>query len=214
MKPPRVKICGITRLDDASLAVELGASAIGFVLWPQSPRVVTPPVARRIAESVPPFVTRVGVFVDQSPDEIAAMISEIRLDAVQIHGNVSIDAYRGLPARLVRAVALEHDDALRSVESLPAQITVLVDAADAVRWGGTGRHADWQRAATLARRRPTILAGGLTAENVGAAIDAVHPWAVDVSSGVESAPGIKDADRMRRFFDAVQHRSHTKTVIG
>src|SRR5437016_4673618 len=172
MKPPRVKICGITRLDDASLAVELGASAIGFVLWPQSPRVVTPLVARRIAESIPPFVTRVGVFVDQSPDEIAAMISEIRLDAVQIHGNVSIDAYRGLPARLVRAVALEHDDALRSVESLPAQITVLVDAADAVRWGGTGRHADWQRAATLARRRPTILAGGLTAENVGAAIDA------------------------------------------
>ena len=200
----RVKICGITRVEDAALAADLGAAAIGFVLWPTSPREVPVTTARDIARALPAHVARVGVFVDQSPAVVAEMVSAIGLDAIQMHGDRDIAEYREIRARRIRAMPIETDAAMAAAEDLPADVALLIDATDRVRWGGTGRRANWARAAEIARRRPVILAGGLTAETVREAIDVVHPWAVDVSSGVEDAPGIKSADRLKRFFDAVQ----------
>lgn len=204
MTTPRVKICGITRLEDATLAAELGAGAIGFVLWPGSPREVPTDTARAIAQTLPSHVDRVGVFVDQPPDVIAQLVKAIGLDAVQIHGDRDVEEYRGVGALLIRAMPLDTDADVTAAEGVASDVALLVDAADREKWGGTGRRANWTRAAELARRRPVILAGGLTPESVRDAIAIVHPWAVDVSSGVEDAPGIKNADRLKRFFDAVQ----------
>lgn len=204
MTTPRVKICGIRRLEDATLAADLGAGAIGFVLWPASPREISVDAARAIAHALPDNVDRVGVFVDQPPDVVAAFVTAIGLDAVQLHGNRDVEDYRDVRARLIRAMPLDTDDDMAAAEALPADVALLVDAADRVRWGGTGRRANWARAAEMAKQRPVILAGGLTPETVKEAIEMVHPWAVDVSSGVEDAPGIKSADRLKRFFDAVQ----------
>ena len=200
----RVKICGLTRAADAELAVELGADAVGFILWQGSPRTVTADRAREIARALPPFVTRVGVFVNRPPVEVAALADEIGLDVVQLHGDEQVGDYADACRRLIKNMALTGDDAVAAARALPAHVMPLVDAFDPVRRGGTGRMADWSRAAALARGRRVMLAGGLTSDNVGDAIKTVRPWAVDVSSGVEDEPGIKSADRMRRFFAAVR----------
>ncbi len=204
MTRPRVKICGITRVGDARLAAELGADAIGFVFWLRSPRRVDADEARRICEALPPFVTRVGVFVDAGPDEVRRVTDHVGLDAVQLHGDEPIEPYEGTHARLIKAMALDDDGALAVARGLPAGVTPLVDAADRERRGGTGQLANWRLAATLAAGRPVILAGGLTDGNVAQAVQDVRPWAVDVSSGVEAAPGVKDPDKLRAFFRAVR----------
>jgi phosphoribosylanthranilate isomerase len=203
MSRPRVKICGLTRADDARLAVALGADAVGVILWDRSPRRVSPDEARAICGILPPFVTRVGVFVDASPAEVRAVVDHVGLDAVQLHGDERVEAYDAIPARLIKVVTIEDDAALAAATGLPATVTPLVDAADRDRRGGTGQLADWRRAATLAAVRSSILAGGLTPENVGRAVGEVRPWAVDVSSGVEDAPGVKSHDKLRAFFAAV-----------
>lgn len=200
---PRVKICGLTRLEDAELAVALGASAIGFVFWPRSPRAVSAAAVRAMVDRLPPLVTRVGVFVDESPAAVAAVVRAARLDVVQLHGGEAIEAYRDAGARLMKVASLASDSGVEDVAEWPSDVMPLVDAIDHERKGGTGMTADWTRAAALARKRSIILAGGLTDRNVGEAIAHVRPWAVDVSSGVESAPGVKSADRMRAFFAAV-----------
>jgi phosphoribosylanthranilate isomerase len=199
----RVKICGITRREDAALAVSLGADALGFVLWPGSPRAVTSDLARAIVESVPRTVTRVGVFVDPLPDDVAWLVESVGLDAVQLHGRAPAEAYEFIGAALVKAVHLESDQDVERAADLPEFVTPLVDATGGGHAGGTGRVADWRRAARLAARRPIMLAGGLVAANVADAIRTVRPWAVDVASGVERYPGVKDADRLTRFFQAV-----------
>jgi phosphoribosylanthranilate isomerase len=199
-----VKICGITREDDARLAVSLGADAVGFVFWERSPRVVSAERARVIADALPPFVTRVGVFVNAPPDEVQALVAGVGLDAVQLHGDEPVERYGAVTARLIRAVALDTTTALEAALALPSHVTPLVDAADRERRGGTGQLADWSRAATLAAARPAVLAGGLTADNVGRAVREVRPWALDVSSGVEQAPGVKSREKLSAFFDAVR----------
>jgi phosphoribosylanthranilate isomerase len=204
MSRPRVKICGITRVEDADLAVALGADAIGVVLWEHSPRAITPGQARAIFRALPPFVTRVGVFVDASPATIRAIVDEVGLDAVQLHGDEPVEDYVDLRTRLIKAIALADDGALDAGTSLPPAVTPLVDAADRERRGGTGQLANWTRAAALAAVRPAILAGGLTPANVGQAVRDVRPWGLDVSSGVEEAPGVKSQDRLRAFFEAVR----------
>ncbi len=201
---PRVKICGITRLEDAELAVALGADAIGVVLWDGSPRRVTAGQARAILRALPSFVVRVGVFVDASPAAIREIADEVGLDAAQLHGDEPVEDYVNLPTRLIKALALTDDGAVEAGARLPAAVGALVDAADPERRGGTGQLANWPRAAALAAVRPVILAGGLTPENVERAVRDVRPWAVDVSSGVEEAPGVKSPDRMRAFFDAIR----------
>jgi phosphoribosylanthranilate isomerase len=198
-----VKVCGITRVADAMLAAELGAAALGFVFWPKSPRRIDPAEAGRIGRSLPPFVSRVGVFVDASPDEIARHVDEAGLDVVQLHGDEQVSEFATLKARIVKSVTLASAADLDAAASMADGLPLLVDAADRERRGGTGQRANWTLAGELARRRTVILAGGLTADNVGEALHLVRPAAIDVSSGVESAPGIKDPDRLRRFLAAV-----------
>lgn len=200
---PRIKVCGITRAEDASAAVRFGAAALGFVFWPRSPRAVSVQVARAIAGEVPPFVARIGVFVDAPADEVARIADEVGLDGVQLHGDERVDAYAALKARLIKAVTLESDHDVEQAAALPSHVTTLIDAADRIRRGGTGQVADWTQAAALAARRAVILAGGLNAANVAEAIRHVRPWGLDISSGVESAPGIKSAERLELFFAAV-----------
>jgi tryptophan synthase beta subunit len=205
-----VKICGVTRREDARLAAELGASAVGFVFWPASPRCIDADRALEIVRTLPPFVAAVGVFVDQSPEFVRRVAEHVGLSAVQLHGEEDVATVRQFHRRAiksVRAMARETGPAA----GWPEELTVLVDAADATRRGGTGQVADWAVAASLAARRPVILAGGLTAENVGAAIRTVNPAGVDVSSGVEASPGVKDPGRMRAFFAAV-HRATDRSL--
>lgn len=197
----RIKVCGITRAEDAMLAAELGAAAVGFVFWPRSPRAVNPEAARRIAALLPPFVTPVGVFVNEPVEAIQRIARQVRLGAVQLHGDESPAVLAALDRPVIRAVSLPGPDG----EAFDAwrDATLLVDAHDPIRRGGTGRQADWARAAELAARRPVILSGGLGADNVRDAVQLVRPAAIDVSSGVEASPGVKDHARMRNFFAAV-----------
>jgi phosphoribosylanthranilate isomerase len=143
------------------------------------------------------------VFVDASVEDVTRIAGDVGLDGVQLHGDERVDRYDGVKARLIKAVFLESGDDVERAATLPAYVTPLVDATDRVRRGGTGQVADWRQAAALAARRPIILAGGLTPENVATAINCVRPWALDVSSGVESAPGIKSPERLAAFFAAV-----------
>jgi phosphoribosylanthranilate isomerase len=197
----RVKICGITREEDAGLAVALGASAVGFVFWPGSPRFVTPAGAHDIVRTLPPLVAAVGVFVDQPPGEIEAIARAVPLDAIQLHGNESPDMCLRFGRRAIKAVTVE---GLAGWSRSPESITLLVDASDRVRRGGTGKQVDWGAVAPVARSRRVILAGGLDPGNVVEAVTTVRPFAIDLSSGVESAPGVKDPSRMIALFEALR----------
>ena len=198
----RVKICGVTRPGDAVLAAELGASAIGLVFWPGSPRCVDAAQARAIVAALPPFVSAVGVFVNQVA-ESAQIARDVGLSAVQFHGDEPSAAYRDFSIRVIKAVTVLDASAREAAAVVPASATVLLDAHDRVKRGGTGRQIDWSIASMIARERPVILSGGLSADNVAAAIAAVQPYAIDVSSGVESAPGRKDPAKLRALFAAL-----------
>jgi phosphoribosylanthranilate isomerase len=195
-----VKICGITREEDAHVAVACGAAAIGFIFWPQSRRYVEPERARAIARGLPPFVTPVGVFVNESVARINAVVEHVGLGVVQLHGDEQPDIVAQVTRPVLKAVARPDLDADR----WPSHVMLLVDADDPVRRGGTGARADWDAAARLAARRRTILAGGLAPANVVEAVTAVRPFGIDVSSGVEDAPGIKNPERIRQLFDALR----------
>jgi phosphoribosylanthranilate isomerase len=198
----RVKICGVTTPGDAVLAAELGASAIGLVFWPGSPRCVDAGRARDIVKALPPFVSAVGVFVNQV-DESAQIARDVGLSAVQFHGDEPSAAYRDFPIRVIKAVTVLDASAREAAAVVPASATVLLDAHDRVKRGGTGRVIDWSIASMIARERPIILSGGLSADNAAGAIAAVKPYAIDVSSGVESAPGRKDPAKLRALFAAL-----------
>jgi phosphoribosylanthranilate isomerase len=199
---PRIKICGITRAEDAQLAADLGAWAVGFIFWPGSARVIEPQRARDIVRGLPPFVTPVGVFVNQPADDVEEIAEFVRLGAVQLHGDEPPDLARSLSHRVIKAVPLDADGRALGLDDWPDTL-VLLDAHDPVRRGGTGRPIDWHAAAAVARTRPIVLAGGLTVENVREAVARVRPAAIDISSGVEAAPGLKDHRRMRALFAAV-----------
>jgi phosphoribosylanthranilate isomerase len=205
-----VKICGVRRLEDAQLACELGAGAIGFVFWPASPRFVDPERARAIVSKLPPFVSVVGVFVDQAPDYVNGVAALVQLAAVQLHGNEAPASYEGFRHRVIKSVpAGPGFDAARACQALPSMATMLLDAHDPIRRGGTGRTIDWRAAAAAARLRPVILSGGLNASNVVEALFRVRPYALDVSSGVESSPGVKDPAKLRAFFAALASTDDT-----
>ena len=196
-----VKICGITRAEDARLAVSLGATAIGFIFWPSSPRAISPLRARAIVDALPISVTTVGVFVNAGRDEIEAAADEANLQAVQLHGDETPELARSLSRRVIKAVPLTADIDER-VNDWPGTM-LLLDAHDPAKRGGTGRLIDWDRAAAIARARNVILAGGLGPANVADAVARVRPAGIDVSSGVESSPGIKDPEKLRALFDAL-----------
>jgi phosphoribosylanthranilate isomerase len=199
----RIKVCGIRRTEDALLAAELGAWAVGFVFWPGSPRFIDPYRARTIAAALPPWLVPVGVFVDQPLEYIAGVASLVRLGAVQLHGNEAPDIVERLQHRVIKAIPMNTDFDVSTMEAIPARAAVLLDAHDPERRGGTGTTIDWTRAAAAARRRPVLLAGGLRPENVRNAVETVRPFGIDVSSGVESTPGVKDHARLRQLFAAL-----------
>jgi len=192
-----LKICGITRSADAAHAVDSGATALGFVFWRRSPRWIDPDRAAEIVREVSPGVTTVGVFVDESPDVIRRVVAEVGLGAVQLHGDEAPSDARALGVPVLRAIGLDAFVGARAV--WPADTMWLLDAIDPARRGGTGRQVDWGRAADVAAQARVILAGGLTPQNVADAIARVRPYGVDVSSGVEESPGVKDFVKVSRF---------------
>jgi phosphoribosylanthranilate isomerase len=204
----RVKICGVTREEDAQLAVQLGARAIGLVLWPGSPRYIGAHRARAIVETLPAHVTAVGVFVNQPLDDVRRAADIAALGAVQLHGEESLEYAQALLHPVIKAVPVTSDFDTTALGAWPPEITVLLDAHDPVRRGGTGTTIDWTLAARAAARRPVLLSGGLTPENVGDALSRVRPYGIDLSSGVERAPGIKDPERLRALFTAVTSTQH------
>ena len=199
----RVKICGLTRAEDARVAIEAGADALGFVFWPRSPRAVSIEQAARIVRDVPMTVTTVGVFVDQPLEFIARTVAAVGLRAVQLHGDEPMEQWTAVPCPCIKSVPVSEGLALDRFAGWPAGVLPLLDVHDPERRGGTGATVDWAIAGQLARMRPVMLAGGLRPENVEDAIGRVAPYAVDVSSGVEDEPGLKSPTRIRQFMDAV-----------
>lgn len=191
-----IKICGLTRREDVEVAVASGATAVGFICWPRSPRYVEADRLADLTSVVPPGVLRVGVFVNEAVDTVNAVASRANLDVAQLHGDESGAYARRVSARVWRTSRKDED---ASVQGWPDDTLLLLDVNDPVARGGTGVRVDWQWAAQVSRRSPIVLAGGLTAENVAEAVRTVRPFGVDVSSGVELAPGIKDHDKVRRF---------------
>ena len=195
----RIKFCGLTRPQDLEVAAELGADAVGFVLWANSPRGVGLDRTAELVRLLPKTITPVGVFVEPTRDEILQAVQVARIRVAQVHGAVDLDTLMDLPCELWVARSLGAD-----LEAVPQRTTILLDAHDPERHGGTGKTIDWDAARAITARRRVMLAGGLTADNVGEAIRRARPHGVDVSSGIEEHPGVKDAKLMREFARAVR----------
>jgi phosphoribosylanthranilate isomerase len=215
----RVKICGITNTDDARAAVEAGADAIGLV-FADSPRQVDVPQARLIAESLPPWVGIVGVFVNSAIEQVLSVAAEVRLDVVQLHGDEKPADVKAIMQRtkVIRAFRLaDEDDARAAMDYLKhcRPDACLIDAKVSGAYGGTGHVAPWNLAAGLREQAwPLILGGGLNASNVEAAIEAVRPYGVEASSGVEREPGRKDPEAMRAFIEAATGKQVNYPVVN
>jgi phosphoribosylanthranilate isomerase len=200
-----VKICGITRLEDALAAVRAGAHALGFVFYAPSPRYVSPAAAGAILRALPPFITSVGLFVDAPADEVRAALAQAPVQLLQFHGSETPAYCRQFGRPYLKAVRMRADvDLLQYARDYHDAKALLLDAYVENLHGGSGVAFDWDRI-PRALPLPVILSGGLTAENVGDAVRRVRPSAVDVSTGVESARGIKDAARMAAFIAGVRH---------
>jgi phosphoribosylanthranilate isomerase len=201
-----VKICGITSPEDALLAAEAGADAVGFVFWPKSPRCVDAVTARRIADALPPSVVRVGVFVDAGREELVRTADEAGLDLLQLHGSETPEALAELPLRALKAVRVGSGFAPEMALQYEGRAAgILLDTLRDGKPGGTGEPFDWALVREVRRRASfVVLAGGLSPDNIKAALEAVSPDGVDVSSGVEAAPGRKDPARVRAFVDVVR----------
>jgi phosphoribosylanthranilate isomerase len=199
----KIKICGITNLDDALLAVELGADALGFIFYPPSKRAVTVPVAADICNALPPFVSKVGVFVDELEYEIEKALSECLLTGLQFHGDEPPGFCQKFPAKSIKAIRVKDAGSLVAAQEYDVD-ALLLDTYTATESGGTGKTFDWALAkkAQELLTPPIILSGGLNPANVAEAIRQVQPYAVDVASGVEREPGRKDPEKLRRFFEA------------
>lgn len=200
----RVKICGITRVGDALAAARHGADAIGLIFYRPSPRLVSPEAAREIAASLPPFVARVAVFVNASRAEVEAAIDACRPHLLQFHGEESAEFCRGFGIPYLRAARVRPGiDLLEFLSPFDDAAGWLLDAYREELYGGTGEAFDWGLVPRTLER-PLVLSGGLDAANVGAAISRLRPWAVDVSSGVETAKGVKDERRIAALMEAVR----------
>jgi phosphoribosylanthranilate isomerase len=202
----KVKVCGITNYDDAVMALEAGADALWFNFYAQSPRYIDPVQARSIIRKLPPFAVNVGLFVNQeSPDEVSAIASRAGVQAIQLHGDESPDYCLCLPGwTLIKALRIGSGPLEEHLERYPVQ-AFLLDSRDDAAFGGTGKAFDWERARELRTVRPLILAGGLQPGNVREAILRVRPYALDVCSGVERAPGKKDPQRLTSFMNEVRN---------
>jgi phosphoribosylanthranilate isomerase len=192
-----VKICGITRLEDALDAARLGADWVGFNFWTRSRRYIAPEAAAPIVAALPPSVLPVGVFVDPAPEELARAVQVSGVRTVQLHGDESPAFCAAAPVPVVKGIRVRDAHSLAALAAYEVSAFLLDSATPG--YGGSGTGFDWSLAAEVAAEVPLWLAGGLTPENVGEAVRRVRPRGVDVASGVESAPGVKDLQRMETF---------------
>jgi len=201
----RVKICGLTRVEDAAAAVAAGADALGFNFWNGSPRFIDPARAARIVENIPSSVLTVGVFVDEEPGRLLAIAEQTGIMALQLHGSETPEYVDRLGAYLkIKALKVNDDFQPEVLQRYPSASIFLLDGYVAGMVGGTGRTFDWSLAIKAKEYGKIMLAGGLTHENVAAAVRRVEPWGVDVASGVESEPGKKDPRLIREFVRAAR----------
>lgn len=212
MKNPkiRIKVCGITRLQDALCAVECGVDALGFIFHRKSARYIDPEEARIIIEQLPPFVDAVGVFVDKEREEVEEIVHYCRLGYAQLHGDESAKYVERLlrftsPCEVIKAFRVGDSTTAEEFEPYISHVKAfLLDTFDKELVGGTGKSFDWSLISRLALRKPFLLAGGLDPLNIAAALQEVRPYGVDVNSGVEVAPGLKDHQRIREFVRIVR----------
>ena len=206
MSRTRIKICGITRPEDARSAADCGVDAIGLVFYEPSPRSVTIAQAREICRALPPLVSPVGLFVNPAPELVRHVLAEIPLAWLQFHGDEDAEFCEQFGRPYLKAVRVQDPETVsRGFERFPGAAGLLVDAYDPGRFGGTGQTFNWTWLPTPGERPvPMMLAGGLTPANVADAVRMVRPWAVDVSGGVESSRGIKDPGKIRQFVDGVR----------
>ncbi len=202
----RIKICGITNIEDALLSVDLGANALGFVFYKESKRYIKPDNAKSIISKLPPFVTTVGVFANQDLDEIKKIKENAGFDVFQLHGDESPDFCMKLEGKVIKAIRVKENIDPKEVESYPTQ-AILFDNYSTEAYGGTGETFGWEILKGFDTSKKIILSGGLTPENVAKAIRIVKPYAVDVSSGVEENPGKKNPDKLKRFIKAVKNEN-------
>jgi len=205
--PIKIKICGITNLEDAKVAVEAEADALGFVFYGQSPRSIEPAVAKRIIAQLPPFVLPVGVFVNHDRETIRNVYDECGLAFAQLHGDETPSFCESLGRPVLRALRLRDRGSLLALAEYKGRMGVrgfVVDAFSSEAYGGTGQTVDWSLAREVAKVAPILLAGGLTPNNIQEAVQQVQPYGVDVSSGVEQSPGKKDHEKIRAFTQAVR----------
>ncbi len=208
MARTRIKICGITRPEDARVAVQSGADALGLVFYPKSPRAVSVTQAAEIAAAVPAFVTLVALFVDEAAESVSRVLESVPVDLLQFHGDESEAFCRQFSRPWIKALRVRPEtDLVASCQDFGSARGILLDAWQEGVPGGTGKTFDWSLISS-GLPLPLLLAGGLNAENVGRAIDTARPFAVDVSGGVEAEPGIKDPDKIRQFIAAVQAADH------
>ncbi len=204
MASTRIKICGITNVEDALQAVEAGADALGFVFYAKSPRFITPQEAQTIIAELPPLVTTVGLFVNEPMPRIRRAMAAARLDVVQLHGDESPQDCLLEPLRVIKALRVQDASSLAAADSYQVS-ALLLDAWCDEAYGGTGKRFDWQLAKRLTGQRSLILAGGLNPENIIDAVRLVKPYGVDVSSGVEARPGKKDHQKVAEFICRVRN---------
>jgi phosphoribosylanthranilate isomerase len=203
----KIKICGITNVEDANVAVRAGADALGFVMYRKSPRSVEPAVARAIVAGLPPFVLPVGVFVNEEADRVRTLMDECGFALAQLHGDESALYCQNLGRPVLKALRLKDRGTFLALAEFQGRANVrgfLIDAFSDQAYGGTGRTVDWTLAQEVARSTPIILAGGLNPANVAGAIREVRPYGVDVSSGVELSPGKKDHHKLKAFIEAAR----------
>jgi len=213
--PIKVKICGITNLVDAMVATEAGADAIGFVFHRNSSRFVEPEMVRRIIAQLPPFVLTVGVFVNEEIKSVQEIMTRCGLAVAQLHGDETAAYCEALQRPVLKAIRLRGRQDFLAMAEFSGRTQVrgfVIDAVSEEAYGGTGLRADWQLAAEAATVSPVLLAGGLTADIVGEAIRTVRPYGVDVSSGVESAPGKKDTAKLRVFISLAKLASDSSGI--
>jgi phosphoribosylanthranilate isomerase len=205
----RVKICGITKLEDAKLCADLGAHAIGLNFYEASPRCITPFAATELLRRLPPFVAPVGIFVNWAAAPVVALCKALDLSAAQLHGEETQQVVDAVARRLpvIKVLRMGQGSAAPEFSRYRSASAFLLDSAVTGQYGGTGATGNWHLARTIAQTQRVILAGGLTPENVGEAIRIVRPYAVDVASGVEARPGKKDPAKLRTFFDEVARAS-------
>jgi len=203
----KIKICGITNQEDAQMAVEAGADALGFLMYRESPRFVEPAVARRIIASLPPFVLAIGVFVNEESKIVRDLMDDCGLALAQLHGDETAAYCQDLGRPALKALRLKDRKSYRALAEFQGRANIrgfVVDAFSDELYGGTGRITDWNLAAEAARSARILLAGGLSPENVGTAVRLVRPYGVDVSSGVEACPGKKDPAKLAAFIAAAR----------